>query len=65
MSERTHLIWECDHMRLVVYDADSGCWRHQMGNGILASRCEAGVYGVEAKVTTPHTLGRHERALRA
>jgi hypothetical protein len=59
---RTAVLWECDHMRLVVQD-DDGDWRHIMENGFVGGICEAGVYRVDAAVSGAHTIGNHHRRL--
>lgn len=53
---RQNVCWECDHMRSVVHDGEG--WRHINPVGQLGSRCEAGVYLVQAVLTGAHTLGK-------
>lgn len=54
MSPRDRVVYECDHMRLVVR-RDEG-WAHVGEDGQIGSPCIAGAYRVSAIVTGDHLL---------
>ena len=56
------IVWECDHMRLVVRD-DDDAWRHVNEYGRVEGICHAGAYRVGAAIVGKHNLGSHYRAV--